>query len=943
MRVDVRLLGSFAVAVDGRPVPPDAWRRRSAAALVKLLALHPGHRLRREQVVDALWPDLLVEEAAPRLHQAAHYARSALGTPDGVVLAQGAVSLLPTADVHIDVEAFDRAAAEARADGGPEAAAAAADRYGGDLLPADLYEAWLEEPRARLRLRHLELLHAAGRFEELVTADPLDETAWLALVRDHLRHGRQQPALRALDRMGEVFLRELGTGPGAAADELRRQATAAPVAVLDRRAAGPAIPEPRRPVAPGTPGLPAPRNRLIGRRADLAAIDGLLRAHRVVTITGPGGAGKSRLSLAVARHRLSEARSAPAPDVVLAELAPVRDAAGVVRAVAEAAAVQGEGAVELSRLAATLGSRPVLLLLDNCEHLLDDAAALVDAVLDAGPRARVLATSREPLRVDGEAEHRIGSLGVEAAELFVERAVAAAGPDAATADDPRVVELCARLDGLPLAIELAAAQLRHLTLDELVDRLDERLTLLVGGRPRAGARHSALTATVEWSYQLLTPSAQQLLDALGVFPAGFDLAAAQAVAGDRDPASVTTLLGDLVAKSLVVHDAGHRRYSLLETIRLFAVTRLEAAGRREEMVERLRRHVVARTAALTRTGCWLSTTVAARSRDDLPNVRLAFEASLARGEYTDAVDVALSLSTLWRNAVSYAEGRRWVTELLAHDLPPRDRLWTHILETDVGMGSGDPQLMSTAAAAADELAGCDDETARALAAIYRSAVQLITPQRAAEGLARSRELARAAGEPGLERVARAFLVVARRLLGDTDGLDAEIRAIVDDRPGGGYDRYFAIWAAWVTALVDRDGPRMRQLMDWQLSEVAASGLRENWLTDFSDAMTMVAEGTDYRPQLRRARACAEREGRRAEADCVLAIAYAAACEDDWELAAELLAATGSALFRDTASFLHLALLRDQLVHPRLSPAAVTAASARGEGRQLAAVLDEYGI
>jgi predicted ATPase len=236
-------------------------------------------------------------------------------------------------------------------------------------------------------------------------------------------------------------------------------------------------------------------------------------------------------------------------------------------------------------------------VLDNCEHLLDEVAAVVDAVLDAGGGARVLATSREPLRVDGEVVHRIGSLGPDAPELFVQRAVAVGGPGAATADDPRVIELCRRLDGLPLAIELTAAQLQHVTLSQLTDGFDDLLTLLVGGRPRAGERHSALTATIQWSYDLLSERSRRLFDRLGVFPAGFDLATVQAVAEEQDPVLVTTVLGDLVGKSLVVHDTESGRYRLLETIRLFASRRLSGSGVRAEVTERLRRHVRASTGA----------------------------------------------------------------------------------------------------------------------------------------------------------------------------------------------------------------------------------------------------------------------------------------------------------------------------------------------------------
>ncbi len=250
---------------------------------MKLLALQPDRRLLRDQVMDALWPDLPPDEAARRLHVAAHHARGALDSRDGVVLSNGTVSLFPTAELTVDVDEFELAADAARADDGPEAAGEAVAHYAGILLPEDLYEPWAEEPRERLRRRHLELLRAAGRYDELVAADPLDEDAQLALVRDHVRKGRRQSALRALDRMTELFRRELGVAPGPEAVALRAAAEALP---LGSSAHAP---------------LPGPRNRLIGRAADLEDVAALLGTHRVVTITGPGGAGKSTLALAVAR------------------------------------------------------------------------------------------------------------------------------------------------------------------------------------------------------------------------------------------------------------------------------------------------------------------------------------------------------------------------------------------------------------------------------------------------------------------------------------------------------------------------------------------------------------------------------------------------------------------------------------------------------------------
>src|SRR5690606_19584151 len=203
----------------------------------------------------------------------------------------------------------------------------------------------------------------------------------------------------------------------------------------------------------------------------------------------------------------------------------------------------------------------------------------------------------------------LGSLGPEAVTLFRQRALAATGLRPVESD-AELMQLCERLDGLPLAIELAAAQLRHLAVRELSDRLDDRLRLLVGGRPRAGERHVTLAATIEWSHQLLAEPSRDLFERLGVFPASFDLAAARAVGDFADPVVATTVIGDLVAKNLVVHDPGTGRYRLLETIRLFAWQRLDESGRRADVSERLRRHVVEAVTLVSRPQAWLSARLA---------------------------------------------------------------------------------------------------------------------------------------------------------------------------------------------------------------------------------------------------------------------------------------------------------------------------------------------
>jgi DNA-binding SARP family transcriptional activator len=215
--MQIRLLGGFEVLIDGRQVPPTDWRRRQAAGLVKLLALATGRMLHREQVIDALWPNLSVSQAAPRLHKAAHYARRALRQPRSLVLSGDTVALFPDAELDIDAMQFQRLAESAR---DAKTADAAADAYPGDLLPHDRYEAWTEEPRERLRLLHLRMLRRAGRWHDVVSTDPTDEPAHLRLVRGLATAGDTQSALGQLERL-ERGLRELNVGPSPEVVRLR--------------------------------------------------------------------------------------------------------------------------------------------------------------------------------------------------------------------------------------------------------------------------------------------------------------------------------------------------------------------------------------------------------------------------------------------------------------------------------------------------------------------------------------------------------------------------------------------------------------------------------------------------------------------------------------------------------------------------------------------------
>jgi predicted ATPase/class 3 adenylate cyclase len=347
--------------------------------------------------------------------------------------------------------------------------------------------------------------------------------------------------------------------------------------------------------------LPAQLATFIGRDRELSELRVLVESCRLVTLTGAGGSGKTRLSLQVAAGLLDGSGDG----VWLVELAAVSDEEAVAPAICEALRMAAQpGRPVLETLLDALAPQDVLIVLDNCEHLIGGCAEIAEAILQRCPRVRLLATSREPLGIGGETIYRVPPLSLpgpgdgglpaagasDAVALFVDRARAqGAGLSVDEQTGPLVVSICTRLDGLPLAIELAAARLRSLSLGTLHDRLDQRFRLLTGGSRTALARQQTLEAAVSWSYSLLSGAEQLLMRRLSVFAESFDLDAAEAVcgSGNIEALDITDVLGSLVDKSLVVAEpAGPGlRYRLLETIRQFAAERLAEAGDDQAAVE----------------------------------------------------------------------------------------------------------------------------------------------------------------------------------------------------------------------------------------------------------------------------------------------------------------------------------------------------------------------
>jgi predicted ATPase/DNA-binding winged helix-turn-helix (wHTH) protein len=347
--------------------------------------------------------------------------------------------------------------------------------------------------------------------------------------------------------------------------------------------------------------LPAPRSELVGRDAQLTDVAALVGANRLVTLVGAGGIGKTRLALELARRLLTTFEDG----VRIAELGPLSDPALVLPTIAAALELSGASAASPERLAAALGPRRPLLVLDNCEHVVDEVAAITETLLHANPSLQVIATSREPLRAEGEWVYRVPPLdvppeGVEtpedvlqhsAAKLFMAR-TSAAQPVALV--DRRVgaavAKICRQLDGVPLAIELAAASAAALGVEGLASRLDDRLNLLTNGRRTAPTRHQTLRATLDWSYELLSEPERAVMRRLAVFADDFTMEAASAVAasGDVAEADVVRCLAELVAKSLVASDVGRPvpHYRLLETMRAYAAERLAESGEFEAVAQR---------------------------------------------------------------------------------------------------------------------------------------------------------------------------------------------------------------------------------------------------------------------------------------------------------------------------------------------------------------------
>jgi predicted ATPase/DNA-binding SARP family transcriptional activator len=601
--MEFRVLGPLEIVEGSRQLHVSGSRER---ALLAILLIHAGHVVSADRLIEELWGGDIPGNPSNALQVVVSRVRKALEVPDGPgrLVTRKPGYLLDVGPEEVDAGRFVRLVAEARQLDRPRGLPLLEQALGlwrGPALTEFAAEGFARSEIGRLeeeRLRAIELKaeaelalgrHAAlaGELMALVAANPLREPLRAHLMLALYRSGRQGDALRVFQEGRAVLAEELGVDPGPELRELHQRILLQAASLMPTGEA--------RVSSQGN--LPVPVTSFVGRHAALAAADGLLRRSRLVTLTGPGGTGKTRLAIELART-LDESF----PDGAwLVELEAVTDPAAVPDALAAAFYLRESSSLGvagpargplLDKVIGYLRGREALVVLDNCEHLVEACAQAVQRVLRSAPTVRFLVTSRERLGVDGEALLAVPPLGVpepreqaheqiaksEAVQLFADRATAvkpAFALDSGTA--AAVARICRRLDGVPLAIELAAARVRILPPVQIAARLDDQFDLLTSGNRGVLPRHKTLRAAIDWSHRLLAEPERELFARLSVFAGGFSLEAAEEVCAEdgTGPADVLESLSRLVDQSLVIaEDRGQARFRMLETLRRYAGERL---------------------------------------------------------------------------------------------------------------------------------------------------------------------------------------------------------------------------------------------------------------------------------------------------------------------------------------------------------------------------------
>lgn len=646
--LEVRVIGTFDIQCDGKPVTLSS---RAAQSLFAYLILTAGKTHRREQLAGMFWPDVAEEKARASLRHELWLIRKALSSSklDYLIADDIHISFNVSANYWLDAAALDHA----RGFGSINELMTALSVYQGELLPG-FYEDWITHEREHLQsiyeqkmVRLLELLEKEKRWidilewaERWISLAQGPEAAYRYLMTAHDALGDRAKVASTYQRC-VLVLRELGLEPSEQTRALAFKSTC-------------------------RLNLPIPRTSLIGREKELREVADLLSKSRLVTLTGSGGVGKTRLAMQVAVEVLESF-----PDGVwFLDLAPLSDPALISTALAEVLKLHLMSGSDLSitdLITSYLISRRALIIFDNCEHLIEACAGLVDSLLDACEDLKIIATSREALRISGEIHYRVPSLELprwhvvpvfddlvktESVRLFIERATIVLPEfEIDPRNGPVIAQICRRLDGIPLAIELAAARVNMLTVEQILTRLDDRFNLLIGGWRNAVPRHQTLRATIEWSHDLLSEKERLLFRRLAVFTGGWTLEAAEKVCSGNgiETHEALDLLSHLVNKSLVVVEImeGKTRYHRLETLRQFA---------REKLSE------TAEVTQLRRNHAKYYSHLDSIPDEELDNIRSVFNWCLETGKAIPALRLAGDFF-FWEKRVP--EGLRFITRVLA--------------------------------------------------------------------------------------------------------------------------------------------------------------------------------------------------------------------------------------------------------------------------------------
>ncbi len=682
----MKLFGEFEVVKGGVAIPIRGAKQR---ALLALLALNRGSPVSADRLIDQLWGDGQTAKPANALQAHVVQLRRTLGASSIVTSESGYALDVSASD--LDAARFEDLVAEGRRLSAEGELASASAVLGdalrlrrGEPLSEFAYAGFADAERAHLNElalvateyrveadlglgHHNELV---GELEALCREHSLRERLWELLMVALYRAGRQAEALRAFSEIRDRLVDELGIDPGSSLRDLEAR-------ILDHDPSLAAEqPAPARaPSMPSLPGnLPEPLSSFRGRHTELEQMDQAIDSSRLVTLIGPGGVGKTRLAVAAAAHR----RDQHSGGAWLVELAGVTDPAAVAPVAAAALGASGPALGDdqpsgstAELIARHLTGRSLVVVLDNCEHVIDEAAALAQALVGALPGLRLVATSREPLGVPGEfLIPVVGLVPSDAVELFGDRARAVQpGFDPGGPAEAVIDSICRRLDGLPLAIELAAARLRALPLTTLAERLDDRFALLSRGARTALPRQRTLRAVVDWSYDLLFDDERRLFARLSVFVGGCELDAIESVCADEKVPKddVLDVLSRLVDKSLVMAPiAGETRFSQLQTLWQYGADRLDDSD--EADIVRARHAAYYRQFAENANGRLRGTGASvwqARLTPELANLKVALDWHLDTSDIDAALSMVSGMAWLWFVNSDFAEGARWLAGALS--------------------------------------------------------------------------------------------------------------------------------------------------------------------------------------------------------------------------------------------------------------------------------------